>query len=177
VAVCRTFHHLRLMLFLHTEPGARSVPTATPATAPIELGELVDAFEFVSVSNLDEHEAYICKATGCIVLVSEEADLETGAALPDDPDLAGYLQVPHRRDLIPGRRLAMAFVADELPGFLHEATEIFSRKDAYSRFKQLLRAKGILDKWYAFEAQETEAALISWCEHVGVLLSDKGQSA
>jgi hypothetical protein len=153
------------------------MPTATPATAPIELGELIDAFEFVSISNLDEHEAYICKATGCIVFVSEDADLETGAAFPDDPDLAGYLSVPHRRDLVPGRRLALSFVADELPGSLNVATEIFSRRGAYSRFKQLLRANGIIDKWYTFEAQSTEAALISWCEDAGVLLSQKGQSA
>ena len=151
--------------------------TEQPEAATVKLSELVDAFEFVSFSDLYEHQAYICKRTGRIILVSEGVDLEEDLEVPDDPELADYLPVPHRRDLGLGRRIALSFVAEELPGSFDEATEIFSRKGAYSRFKQLLQTNGILDKWYAFEARATETALEEWCDGVGVTLIDNEQPA
>lgn len=153
------------------------MPTEEPVAAPVKLSELVDAFEFVSVSDLDEHQAYICKRTGRIIFVSEGVDLEEDIELPDDPELADYLPVPHRRDLDLGRRLALSFVAEKLPGSFDKASEIFSRKGAYSRFKQLLRATGTLDNWHAFEARATELALEEWCVEVGVTLIDNEQPA
>jgi hypothetical protein len=162
---------------LHTEPGAKRLPTEEPESAPVKLSELIDAFEFVSVSDLDEHQAYICKNTGRIIFVSEGVDLEEDIEFPDDPELADYLPVPHRRDLDLGRRLALSFVAEELPGSFDKATEIFRQKGAYSRLKQLLQATGALDKWYAFEARATEMALEEWCGEVGVTLIDNQQPA
>ena len=47
------------------------MPEKEPETAPIKLSELVDAFAFVSVSDFDEHQAYICKRSGRIIFVSE----------------------------------------------------------------------------------------------------------
>lgn len=153
------------------------MPTEEPKSASVKLQELADAFEFVSVSGLDEHQAYICKRTGRIIFVSEGVNLEEVIEFPDDPELAGYLPVPHRRDLDLGRRLALSFVAEELPGALDKAREIFSRKGAYSRLQQLLQATGTLDKWYAFEARATETALEDWCAEVGVTLIDSEQTA
>ena len=63
------------------------MPTEEQEAAPVKLSELVDAFEFVSVSDLDEHQAYICKRTGRIIFVSESEDLEEDIELPDDPEL------------------------------------------------------------------------------------------
>lgn len=74
--------------------------------AAIKLSELVEAFEFVSVSEFEKHHAYICHTT-----------------------------------LAP------------------EPREIFSRKGAYGKFKRLLDANEILDRWYVFEERATEAAL------------------
>jgi hypothetical protein len=141
------------------------------------LSELVDACEFVSASIFDEHQAYICRRTGRFVYVAEGVDVEEDTAVPDDPDPADYLPVPHRRDLHLGKRLALSFVAEELPGSLDQAREIFRRKGAYGRFKQLLRAKGALEKWYALDARATETALAEWCEDVGVTLIDHQQPA
>ncbi len=146
------------------------MPPEEPESAPIALSELVDAYEFVSASYLDEHHAYICKRTGRIIFVAEGLDLEEDPELPEDPDPVDYWPVPHKRDLDLGKRLALSFVAEHLPGSFDEARAIFSRKGAYSRFKQLLHATGTLDKWYAFEAQATEAALVEWCNDVGVPL-------
>jgi hypothetical protein len=91
---------------LHTEPGAERMLTEEPEAEPIKLSELVDAVEFVSVSDLNEHQAYICKRTGRIIFVSEGVDLKEDIEFPDDPEPTHYLQVPHRRDLDLGRRLA-----------------------------------------------------------------------
>ena len=151
--------------------------TEEPEAEPIKLSELVDAFEFVSVSDLNEHQAYICKRTGWIIFVSEGVDLKEDIEFPDDPEPTHYLQVPHRRDLDLGRRLALSFVAEELPDLFDEAMEIFSQKGAYSRFKQLVQATDTLDEWYAFEARVTETALSEWIDEVVVTLIDNEQPA
>jgi hypothetical protein len=153
------------------------MPPKEPQSTAIQLSELINAFEFVSVSDLDEHQAYICSKTGRIIFVSESVDLEENTEFPDDPDLADYQVVPHRRDLDLGKRLALSFVAQELPGSLNKAREIFSRKGAYGRFKQLLHTTGTLDKWYAFEERATEEALIEWCDEVGLTLIDNERPA
>ena len=79
------------------------MPTEEPESAPVKLRELADAFEFVGISELDEHQAYICKRTGRIIFVSDGVDLGEDIQFPDDPELADYLPVPHRRDLDLGR--------------------------------------------------------------------------
>jgi hypothetical protein len=55
------------------------MPTEEPEAAPVKLSELVDACEFVSVSDLDEHQAYICKWTGRIIFVAEGGRLSASA--------------------------------------------------------------------------------------------------
>ncbi len=148
------------------------MPPEEPESTPIKLSDLIEAFEFVSVSDLDEHQAYICKRTGRIIFVSEGVDLDEEVEFPDDPDMGAYHVVPHRRDLDLGRRVALSFVAEELPDSLNKARDIFSRKGAYGRFKQLVQTTGTLDKWYAFEERATQAALEEWCDEVGVTLID-----
>ncbi len=145
--------------------------------APVKLTDLVEAFEFVSVSEFDEHQAYICTRTGRIIFVSDGVDLEEGVELPDDPEVPEYYVVPHRRDLDLGRRLALAFVANEIPQSLNEARDMFCRKGAYSRFKRLLQAHAVLEKWYAFEGRATEEALKEWCDEVGLTLAENENRA
>jgi len=146
------------------------MPPDATESKPIKLSDLIDAVEFVSVSDLDEYQAYICMRTGRIISVSEGMDLEEEVEFPDDPDPSDYRRVPHRREFDLGRRVALSLVAEELPGSLDKARDIFSRKGAYGRFRQLLQATGTLDKWYAFEARATEKALEQWCDAVGVKL-------
>ena len=153
------------------------MPPEESWSTPIKLSELVEAFEFVSVSELDEHQAYICKKTGRIIFLSEGMDLEEEMEFPDDPDMADYQAVPHRRDLDLGRRVALSFVAEQLPDSLNKVRDIFSRKGAYGRFKQMLLATGRLDQWYAFEERATERALIVWCDEAGVTLIDNERLA
>ena len=144
--------------------------------APLVLDELIEALDFVSASQLDEHQAYICKRTGRVFFVADGVDFDDAAELPDDPEAEGYISVPHRRDLDLGRRLALKFIGNELPDLLEDARDIFSRKGAYYRFKRLLDANDALEKWYSYEERETEAALREWCEDVGLTLADDARS-
>jgi len=140
--------------------------------AAVKFSELLDACEFVSGSPYDELRAFVCTKTGRIYFVSDLLDDEI-EEVPEDLETSDlYLAVPGRRDLDLGRRLALSFVRDELPGALDKAYDIFGRKGAYGRFKHLLQVNGALDKWYAFEQSAVEAALRDWCEDAGLPLTD-----
>lgn len=146
--------------------------------APVLLSDIIEAVEFVSASSFDEHHAYICRRTGRTHLVSEFLDLDDDAeALPDDPEECGYIAVPHRRDLDLGKPLALAFVAEELPELLDRAQEIFRRKGAFRRFKDLIGAQGKLDSWYAYEERAMQQAVRNWCEALGIPLAGETQAA
>lgn len=138
--------------------------------APLLLSELIDAIDFVSASQFDEHQAYICTRTGRIFCVADGMDDDDDDELPDDPEADGYIAVPHRRDLNLGKSLALKFVAEELPALLGEARDIFRRKGAFRRFKHLIEARGELEKWYAYEEHATGAAVRNWCRDVGITL-------
>jgi hypothetical protein len=117
------------------------------SSSPIRLEDVVDAFEFVSVSEFGENQAYICRATGRIFLVSDTVDPEDDDwEVPDDPEAQGYCTVPHRRELDLGKRVAIAFAAEALPDYAADVWQIFSRRGAYRRFKDFLDASGMLDK-------------------------------
>ena len=49
---------------------------------------------------------------------------------------------------------------------------MFQRSDAYARFEQLLKRKGLLDRWHKYEDEHTESALRTWCANKGIELSD-----
>jgi hypothetical protein len=136
----------------------------------VRLADLLDALEFVSVSQLDENEAWLCKASGRILLVSES--LAPAEDLPENPEAAGYLAIPHRRYLDLGKPLAISFVDAELPAHAAQAREFFRRKGAYGHFKRLLQSEGALEKWYEYEGRATRDAMRRWCEEVGVTIAE-----
>jgi hypothetical protein len=143
----------------------------------VTMNELIEAFHFVDVSGFGENQAFIGKTTGRILFVSEDGDLDETAELGDAFDPDDYHEMPNKRDLDLGARLAMAFVAEQLPSALDRAHEIFSRKGAYGRFKQMLADAGVLETWYAYEEQATQAALRAWCEAVGLTVVETGQTS
>jgi len=138
----------------------------TKADLPkVRLADLIDALEFGSVSPF-ENQAWLCTATGRIVFVSDSIDQEEN--LPEDPEAAGYLAVPDRRDLALGKPLAISFVDAELPEHATQVRDIFRRKGAYARFKHILQAAGALKAWYDYEERATRDALRRWCAEVGL---------
>ena len=137
----------------------------------VKYEDLSAAFDFVSYGPPMDHEAYISLDTGVIYWVSEANPVDED--IPDDLETSDrYIAVPHKNDLDLGSRLALDFVAAELPDRLVEAQNVFRHRGAYGRFKELLTMKGCLDKWYAFEAESTAAALKSWCAEHGIAVVD-----
>jgi hypothetical protein len=138
-------------------------------TVSVNATDLRTTFEFVSAGAPFEHNAYICLDTGKIYWQSISAGLEEEVALPEDLETSDrYIAVPHKNDLSLGRRLALAFVAQELPDDYDTVAGFFRRRGAYGRFKKLLHARSMLQPWYVFEDRAMEKALLAWCEETGI---------
>jgi len=129
----------------------------------INFSELRNAFEFVSSGPSSQHSAYICVDTGIIYWTSNVMDLEED--IPDDLETSDrYIQVPHKNDLKLGQGLALAFIDQEIPHDYNFAASLFRKRGAYRRFKELLQSEGLLEKWFAFEANASDMALQDWCK-------------
>lgn len=136
----------------------------------MKLDEIEDAFLFVSSASQFTHSALLSKVTGKIFYISEMGDSDE---LPEDiEDDEKYIEIPHKNDLDLGNMLIMDFVTEYCPELLGKVNNIFSRKGAYSRYKELLDSKGLLEKWYDYENQRTKEVLRQWCAENNIELTD-----
>ncbi len=136
---------------------------ASDLCAPVDYAELRNAFEFVSSASRNVHHAYICKESGVIYWTSTVHELEE--PVPDDLKTSKrYIAVPHKTMLKLGQGLALSFIEQTLPDDYNLVASFFRKNGAYRRFKELLQAEGLLEKWFAFEADAADAALLAWCE-------------
>jgi hypothetical protein len=131
----------------------------------ITFDDIENAFMFVSMDQPYMHGAYLCKETGQMFYTSEMGDSDE---LPDDIDEPKYISIPHKNELDLGKALVIEFVSEFLPEELDRVYSIFRRRGAYSRYKELLSEKGLLDKWYKFEDERQKAALKDWCAENGI---------
>lgn len=138
----------------------------------VSFRDIQEAFEFVSVGGGGEHEAFLCKKTSKIYYHSEFVDdLDE---LPDDVgDSDKFLQIPNKRELDLGKPLALDFAREFLVDDFDDVRQLFSKKGAYARFKDLLQRRDALDQWYAFEAKAEERALRTWCELNSIEVTDE----
>ena len=143
---------------------------------PISFKELMETYELASMgsSEYGEHHAYLGRESGKIYWHSEFSDLEElNDELPEDiEDEDKYIQWPSKRELDLGVPLVMDFVRQVLPRDFDDVSDMFDRRGAYGRFKQLLTRRGALQQWYDFEQQATERALREWCELNSIVLAD-----
>jgi hypothetical protein len=130
---------------------------------PVSFEELSDAFQFVSIGQNEEHQAYVCKASGKIYVHSDIVpDLDE---LPEDiEDEEKYLRIPDQRELDLGKSLVMDFAREFLPDDFDKVRDIFRKRGAYGRFKALVVERGVLQQWYDYQAKAEEQALRAWCE-------------
>jgi hypothetical protein len=136
-----------------------TVETSKPIC--VNYSDLLMVFECICSCAPGESDAYICVNTGTIYLVSAIADC--GEEAPEDVETSDqYIRVPHRRDLDLGRELVFAFVRKDMPDEWENIVDIFRGKGAYGEFRQMLRSRGLLNQWYAFEASAAEIALREW---------------
>jgi hypothetical protein len=137
--------------------------------------DLENAFEFVSFGQLGENQAVLQRESGKFFLHSESSDLEEWPDDVDDDEI--YVQIPHRTELDLGKPLVFRFVEQVLPDQFDHVRQIFNRKGAYARFKDLLQRKNVLDRWYDFEAKATDKALRDWCDLNDITIDDEGREA
>ncbi|MDO6721506.1 UPF0158 family protein [Psychrosphaera sp. 1_MG-2023] len=127
----------------------------------IDLDEIINAVEFVSASHVFDNEAYINRKSGDIIYIGDLID----EPAPSDLNEAGkYLQIPTKRALDLGKRLALDFTALNMPDKSGYILSVFSRSGAYERFKTLLDNRGQTDNWYAYENNKIKVAVIDWCK-------------
>src|SRR4051794_35257846 len=126
----------------------------------------LNSFEFVSSDGGGLHEAFLCKQTGKIYWRSETSDLDgLEDEIPDDiEDDEKYILIPDKRALDLGKPLALAFAREYLPNDFDQVRDMFSRRGAYKKFRELLIRRNALERWYDFDSKATEGALREWCE-------------
>lgn len=88
----------------------------------------------------------------------------------DDPDK--YITIPHKNELDLGKALVIKFTSEYLPEELDRVYLIFRRKGAYSRYKDLLERKGVLENWYEYENKRQNEALKEWCRENNIEIKD-----
>jgi hypothetical protein len=139
---------------------------------PVKFSELWSAFEFANVGGGYELHAYVGLVTGKVYFVSDQDDLND--EIPDDIEESDeYLHLPDKRDLDLGSRLAFAFAEQAMPDHYDTVRDVFRRKGAYRRFRDLLVARGMLERWYDFETKATERALRAWSQENGIQLQEE----
>ena len=132
------------------------------------FAELELAFEFVNMGRDFETVAYVSRSTGQTYVCSEASGIDE---LPDDvSENDDYVEIPNRNDLDLGQQLVWKFVDRRIPERMSEVRQIFSRRGAWSRYKDLLAELGLLDDWHRFDDESTREALLGWCRDVGVAI-------
>ena len=127
----------------------------------IPFDDIERAFMFVSMQPEFGNQALLSKTTGKIFYISEFGDSDELPDYIEDSD--EYIEIPHKNELDLGKQLVFEFVSEHLPEELGRVSQIFRRRGAYSRYKDLLDQKGFLDKWHKYEDSKQSKALREWC--------------
>jgi len=146
------------------------VKMAEEEMAGVKFSDIEDAFLFVGSAPYGEHAAYLNVETGRIFYQSEMADIDEIEG--EEVDWDQMIEIPHKNDLDLGQSLIFEFVERSLPDNYGRVRDMFRRRGAYSRFKDFLAAKDLLDDWYCFENKREQEALRSWCEENHIPLVD-----
>jgi len=135
----------------------------------IKFSDIELAFEYVSSATMTSNTAVLCKETGEIYYSS---DYDDGDEIPEELyDREDCIEIPHKNDLNLGRNLVFEFVEQFLPGDFERVRQIFRRRGAYGRYKDLLEDRGFLKKWYEFENTRQTETLREWCEENDIPLT------
>lgn len=129
------------------------------------------AFDYVSSQPRFTNSALLAIETGELFYFDD-----AGECLDDVPEdiheSDGYIDIPHKWDLDLGSALAHRFIQSNAPHLVEEIHQIFSRKGAYGRYKNLLGRSKLIDLWHEYENSETKAALQAWCNENGIELTN-----
>ena len=137
-----------------------------------KLDDIHSALMFVSSSGDGENTATYDKETGKIYFRSDLAGIDEFEELCESEyDEKIHIEIPHKNDLDLGRNLVFEFIREYSPEDENTVSQIFRRKGAYSRFKDFLDSKDILQKWYDFENSRELEELENWCRDNSIDIS------
>ncbi len=132
----------------------------------VKFTDIEDAFFFVSSDSYGMHTVILNKDTGRFYYRSEMGDLDE--IDDDDLDWDNCIEIPHKNDLEMGQELVFEFVENHLVDDYDRVRQIFRKRGAYGKFKNLLESRGLFQNWYDFENQQEEQALRQWCKENGI---------
>jgi len=130
----------------------------------LSFKKILSAFEETCFGDPFTITAYINKDNGEVFFVSE-FDEDSNEENPEDlfeNDI--YFSLPDPSELTSGRELAFKFASEEVREQADEIYDIFEKRGAFSRFKNLLTQIGKLDDWYKFEQKIHKEEVHEWCE-------------
>ncbi len=143
----------------------------------VDFDELDSAVDFTS-DTFSDTRAWVSRETGEIIYDFDEEVTGMEEEFPDDiDDEEKYVAVPDRIELDLGKHVVMDFVAEKLPDRDDEVREIFRRRGAYSRFKDMLEHIGMLDAWYRYEKDTRLEVLTEWARDFGFEVGAKPRPA
>ena len=133
----------------------------------IKFIDIEMAFDFVSSGPPEQNHALLDKDTGKIYY---DAELSGIYEIPKniDSSLERYVTIPHKIDLGLDQHPALIFCEKYLENELMEVYGYFQNKGAYRKFKDLLRSKGLLEKWIKFENDYERSAILEWCKEKNI---------
>jgi hypothetical protein len=127
----------------------------------VKFEDLEMAYEFVSSAPYGENVALLDGATGNIFyssMITGDDEITEDMWASEDT-----IEIPGKMELGLGKQLVFEFVEHHIPDDVRQIREFFSRRGAYSRYKEFLDSKGLLEKWYDFEETAQQEALRHWC--------------
>ncbi len=134
----------------------------------IDFNDIDDAVMFSS-SDGNLSSAILDTESGNIYYISDLFDVEE--ELPEDIyENEKYIEIPNQKELGLGKPCAIAFVSEFLPDEIDRAYSIFSKRGAFSRFKDFIESKDLLSKWYDYQEKKRVEALKEWCEDNNIKL-------
>ena len=112
----------------------------------VKFTDIQDAFFFVSSAGCGMHSAVLHRGTGQLHYRSETEDQDETSG--EDLDRDAWIHIPHKNDLGLGQELVFEFVTDHLADEYDWVRQVFRKRGAYSKFKDLLQSRGLLQAWF-----------------------------
>jgi hypothetical protein len=133
----------------------------------INFSDIEEAFFFVSSESYGLHTAILNTTTGVLCYRSEISDFDE---FDDVLDWEHCVNIPHKNELGLGQEIVFEFVENNLPNAYERVCQIFKKRGAYGKFKSLLSSRGLLQRWFDFENQQTKEVLRKWCQKNGIAI-------
>lgn len=123
----------------------------------------------LDLDGLPEAECFVHKETGLVVVGNTDFPVEEQMAAHQGE----WIECPRNNELDLGKRLYIDFAKQYLPEQLEHVWQIFKKKGAYRRARYFFEDQGLLEQFYAYEAQRRKEAMQEWACDNGFELIDE----